>query len=96
MNDISSAVGWTIRLGRHLKEGQEFDDDRLERVRSKLPGVEPKTLYSIHYSVICSRKGLFVEYYRLQGISELLHLETSAHASDNCTLQFYIRFKVVW
>ena len=42
MNDISSAVGWTIHLGRHLKEGQQFDDDRLERVRTKLPCVEPR------------------------------------------------------
>ena len=42
MTEVSSAVGWAISLGRELSDGRQFDDDRLERVRSKLPGVEPR------------------------------------------------------
>lgn len=42
MTEVSSAVGWAISLGKELNEGRQFDDDRLERVRSKLSGVEPR------------------------------------------------------
>ena len=42
MMGVSSAVGWAISIGRELRDGRQFDDDRLERVRSKLPGVEPR------------------------------------------------------
>ena len=45
---ISSAVGWANKLGQDLNDGRQFDDDRLERVRSKLSGVEPRlcTVYT--------------------------------------------------
>ena len=42
LHEVSSAIGWAISLGKELRDGQQFDDDRLERVRSKLPGVEPR------------------------------------------------------
>ena len=42
MMGVSSAVGWAISIGRELRDGRQFDDDRLERVRLKLPGVEPR------------------------------------------------------
>ena len=42
MTEVSCAIGWAIRLGKELRDGRQFDDDCLERVRSKLPGVEPR------------------------------------------------------
>ena len=42
MAEVSSAIGWAISLGRELRDGRQFDDGRLEQVRLKLPGVEPR------------------------------------------------------
>ena len=67
-------LGWAISLGRQLRDGRQFDDGRLERVRSKLPGVEPRlcTAYTtalfvvekvcLYFYMVCSSVHSFTHY----------------------------------
>ena len=61
MTKVSSAVGWAISLGKDSRDGRQFDNDRLERVRTKLLGVEPRlcTAYTTLFFAV-EKVGCFV------------------------------------
>lgn len=77
MSSVSSAVGWAISIGRKLKDGQQFDDNRLERVRSKLPGVEPRlcTAYTTLVFVVAKVRLFFVH----STYTQILSLDHDKH-----------------
>ena len=56
MKNVSSAVGWAISIGRELEEGQQFADDLMETVNSKLPGVDSRLKTAYTTLLFCIRK----------------------------------------
>lgn len=53
---ISSSIGWAIGLGKLLQERQQFEGTLLEKVRTRLPGVDPRLCTAYCTLVFCVSK----------------------------------------
>ena len=56
MKNVSSAVGWAISLGSVLERKEHFEDGLFIKVKSRLPGVEPRLCTAYNTLVYCVSK----------------------------------------
>ena len=56
MKNVSSSVGWAISLGSVLERKEHFEDGLFIKVKSRLPGVEPRLCTAYNTLVYCVSK----------------------------------------